>query len=249
MRFKYLYITIFIVFVSLLNFHKAEFIKSGTTIICVVRNDTVWIGADSKIVDQFGKFIGIGCKVFSGKNFVFANSGLFGYGKYNIPNIAYRSIGEYFTINDLWLFKRYAIKILYEIGENMSTRKIYKAGQSEEVHFSTIFATNTNGNTNIFFDTYELEVGCCNRGSVYAIVKVDSVFASGISTNVLTYKAGIYDEIKSMDANRTEDIPIFIKKLITIEINAHPDSVGYPINIIRVTKNKIDWIDKHPPCK
>ena len=76
-------------FITSNQFPQPISVYSGTTIITVVRNDTLWIGADSKVVDTIKDTVYTVCKIISKGDVVFTNSGIIGdwTGNFNVYNL------------------------------------------------------------------------------------------------------------------------------------------------------------------
>jgi hypothetical protein len=79
-------------------------------------------------------------------------------------------------------------------------------------------------------------------------VEVDSAIIEGKFRSQDVAFIGDNDAISLMRLYNDEDVPAFINRCINIEIKAKPKGVGYPINIIRITKDGIKWIQKNQIC-
>jgi hypothetical protein len=78
--FKYLSITFFIFSIITVSYsQESSLSKKGTTIVYVIRNDTIWIGVDSKIIgEKNGNPIdSVTCKIIKVNNIVFTHAGLY----------------------------------------------------------------------------------------------------------------------------------------------------------------------------
>ena len=215
-----------------------------------MRNDTIWIGADSKIISkEGGPSLTPRCKIIKANNFVFVHAGLFGYGGYDIDSIFYYCYGigrNYY--NTRILFKDLTIKVLYQIASEKVTRDPQKfiSGKKDTDYVSTVFATYETYKAKFISYVYKATIGK-NDGGVYTITNVDSTIIESSLGATYTYLGGVYDAIILMRPNKNEDIPTFINNLIKIEIKAEPNKVGYPINKIRIAKDGIKWIQKKQP--
>ena len=248
------YIIIIIISVNFIsNAQSNSSISKGTTIITVIRNDTVWIGADSKETTSWGNTIV--CKIIRKPSFVFAHAGISGLrsDKEGLKNINIIEFAlNHSTGNSLQ-------KIMNNFNKNFTyifTRLIMKTKAYSNY---SVRDTISNFITSVIFANYEsrqANVFCFDY--IPIIVKNDSVEIK-INYNSRTGRigggfhsalSGERDIIEPIiNKYSTSNIPEAINLLINKEIKAVPQIVGLPINIIRIDKAGIHWIQKNQPCK
>ena len=245
------YIIIIIISVNFIsNAQSNSSISKGTTILTVIRNDTVWIGADSKETTSWSNTIV--CKIIRKPSFVFAHAGISGLRsdkeEINIIEFALNHSGgeslqkimNNFNKNFTDIFTRLIMKIKvysnYSVGDTISN-----------FITSVIFANYESRQANVYFFDF-----------IPIIAKNDSVEIK-IHYNSRTGRIGggfhpalsgerdIIEQI--INKYSTSNIPEAINILINKEIKAVPQIVGLPINIIRIDKDGIHWIQKNQPCK
>src|SRR3989304_7237167 len=76
-NFQKIYLTFLIIsFNYLLYSQECLYPDMGTTIIFILRNDTIWIGTDSKVSNNSKELIPPSCKISVHRNLVFTSAGL-----------------------------------------------------------------------------------------------------------------------------------------------------------------------------
>ncbi len=71
---------IFTIFFIVIGYIQESFPQEhGTIVICVIRNDTIWVAADSKVINQhrFAATEDSTCKIIRFDDFVFSSAGVF----------------------------------------------------------------------------------------------------------------------------------------------------------------------------
>lgn len=252
--FYYFYVAFFIVALTSISYAQKSFIeKSGSIFVCIQRNDTIWIGVDSKIYQNPSI---IECKILKFDNFVFAHVGLTrGTDMYrnfvwDIDSLFYRAITIKSNFYGIRNYINKSCKVWSSrIGLIEAAKNKMSIGESViEASITSLFAIYEERKAKVFIYNFLPIVVKTKSGDSTVTTQVDSGLVIG-TKNIKKSLGGVFQEIAHINpTDISTDIPIAIRELIKIEINAHPDKVGYPINIIRITKDGIRWIDKHQPC-
>ena len=246
---KYFYITFFIIFLCSISYsQESRFIKNGSVFLCVVRNDTVWLGVDSKIYHRSTPI----CKIFRAKNFVFASVGIFEIKQsgiaFNIDTtLQYCLRHEGFDFyKTMWYFKKICNYYVGLFGVAFDNTYHYPIGTKIlDASIKVLFATYKSGKAKVF--TYDFSP-LVTKSQIIAVPDSESII--GTRGNWSIAYGGEVDKIYGVvPQTLSNDMPTVIKHLIGIEIDAMPEKVGYPINIIRIDKGGIHSIEKHQPCK
>ena len=236
---------------TILSYPQEMFnISKGSAVIGIARNDTIWIGADSKITDT--GILGSAtsrCKIIRSGNIIFAHHGVIKdyFTNVDIDTIIVhsieggtdvRSIIEYF--NQAMIFTLQYISTLEVIGKKYSigdTLNNYHTGfliaaveREQPILYSLEYDTKVNDTvprqsfltkTELIQQHYNAEIGKIRY------------FAQGVGN--------IDEEIR---AYQNRNIPSVIVELIERAIQKFPDHLGGPISIIQITKDDIKWIQK-----
>jgi hypothetical protein len=245
---KVIFLFIFICFNS---FPQDSFINKGTTIIAVVRNDTVWIGADSKVTDEDGNFVGTTCKILRYNDIVFAHAGLKTdfVADIDIENIF---ISSYFRNKTLsGTVKTFGDSLMLAIDRANRNSKIgmeYEIGDTIKTHIvEAYFAGVENDTLKLFVYLIVPWVGVLHRNGIVFSPYLREVSAQ--QSSFIPVFGGYANKIRYIgDIFKSGDVPQLIRAMILIECAKESKFVGEPINIIRITKNGIEWIENQN-CK
>ncbi len=226
----------------------------GTCVVCVIRNDTIWIGADSK-VGQFELDVKTFCKIIESNDFVFTHSGLYihGWKGTDVNKIfrksASKGVDVYNTMN---IFKNDMIRVLEGLGLYEILHNQFSIGDTINIiKVTALFATYNQGKAKRFTQIYSTIV--IDTFNVKTIVKIDSTFApkeGGFSYGVIGANAYIAGYIQRNEKEVRALPPIkLINTFIKIEAKNLPEIVGGPIDMIRITKEGISWIKVKEKCR
>lgn len=256
-KLKYFYITFFIISIHTTFYSQESLLEyGGTTLICIVRHDTIWIGVDSKMeLEGNNSESPPVCKIINAGHFIFAHAGFNQIISTNIDinNIFYNSVkkGRNNIHKTISIFNENIISAFRFIGPLMIKQRGYSVGDT--IHGLTLyafFATYENGLAKVFSFSYFTTVTNAKTPQIPIFTEITSDHLVGKMGQFQTQLAGESYEIKDIIMNyTTENIRILMNSLIKIEIKAHPERVGLPINIIRIAKDGIHWVQKNQPCK
>jgi hypothetical protein len=280
-------IFIIILFIILSNFHKSFPQEHGTVIISVIRNDTIWIGADSKVKEGifvYDTFFNQ-CKIRKYGDFVFTSSGIYSDENFDVDSIltsiqnrvdSFNEIIDTFTTTiiphlkkfgeryalDLWERKQ-ALEQGYIIGNptidefiviDSLIRTKFKPGSLLQA-LSSVFAKFINGKPRFFFRDFYIRLMDTTKidsTSIYIQLMADSTIYNpnenivkyyGVTPIIRTLDYSLRNKGKPLgDAIEGVDVCDFINFYIKEEIKNSPLDIGEPISIIRLTKDRIEWI-------
>ncbi|MFB9842683.1 hypothetical protein [Mucilaginibacter ginsenosidivorans] len=228
---------------------------SQTCIVAIKRNDTIMVGADSR-VSQSGiniitkqpitRYADTSCKIISNGNGSI-NFSLSGYQGVSLRNLAKRIID---TAKSITAFeKAYQTSVIdYVFNSFVSANKHevqyllkrYKVGYA--ITDCVVFGREQ--------DTMILHYLALRR-KVTDTLSIDLEW--GRQDKVDSVAFGEWKEISDnhLWSNREvwkNGLKSGIEFLINFSHTYHPDHVGGPINVLMVTRKKTMWLDKKPPC-
>lgn len=249
MGLTYFYITFFIFFAISISYPQEFSLEQhGTSIICIMRHDTIWIGADSKVVNNKGVST-VNCKITQANDFVFVYSGISQFTDIYVDSIFKRCYGVGRNIHKtMELFDKEMLHTMFEIGGKAIMYKL--EGIDSIGGIATLFATYENGMAKFFSREYYVIIGKKQDGTVFITSDFDSASVTSKMRPLNYYLAGHYEAIASIAITKMfGNIPAAINELIGMQIKATPNYVGYPINIICISKDGINWVQENSPCE
>jgi len=246
-KLRYSYIAFFIIFISTINYSQELLsINRGTTVVGIARNDTIWIGADSKMEDGTTK-----CKIVKTDSMVFTHAGIFNESitQINIDTLFVRTVRKVRNVKETREWFNYAMRYILQLTGSLKMPGSIKYRIGDKIledQTGCLIATYLNGKPIIYTHEYITTVLDNNLASPCQ-TRTDVIYDSYVTEmgGFRIFSFG-YDKLIR---NATEDfsnwdIPTLINHLIGMEINRTPSKVGKPISIIRLTKNKIEWVQK-----
>ena len=205
---------------------------------------------------------GIMCKIIKAQNFAFAVWGLeridllykfedsvFAYiyePAKDLLDSAMRISRDVYKIMEI--FKQFFPFVITQFITLMESLNKHQAGDTLNNSITgVVFAINNGKSIKAFFYNFIPYINL--NGEIKIEIASDSIIG-GIDDSLHIVALGYTDEIEPLFIKQNWDnVEAAINNLINIEINAYPDYVGSPINIIRITKNQVKWIQKNQPCK
>ena len=255
---RYKYITFFIILLCCISYSQESITQyHGTILIGITRNDTMWIGVDSKSVGNNGD-VRTACKIIKTPEFVFAHAGLTQVNiksgnkvikEIKIDSLLYDAYKQGISMDKtMEIFNKNFIHMHEIEGSLMNSKANYPINfVLNEIASTIFFAKYDNNKIEFIFNYY------------FPIVREHNHIEVKFSPHKVVSKMG--DEVKiapffprfrkkePLVIDISKDIPANLRNFIKHQITVDTTNLGLPINIIRICKNGIDWIDKHQPCK
>jgi len=225
----------------------------GTSIVVLADNDKVLIAADSKSLNYEEGRVGAhtSCKINVESNFVFASAGN-------------TSVGSkdrmYFDVNGLIRKISHESKSVRETVDSFTKNvkkplaiSINTLRRKDPQHLppgpalSTVFITFENGQPIVYLRNFHVRFE-----QEKVLVDVQSSNNTPSANGHLKLFIGVNEEMTSYDARHPDwavvDAVEGIKHLINLEIKAHPDKVGPPIDIYLLRVNGGQWLQENNTC-
>ncbi len=249
---------LFILLVSWNNsFSQTNKVYKGTTVAVIMKNDTVWIGADSKISYDFDTLEIQRCKILMFKDFAFAHLGLTTIPQINFDvNVVIENIQNRTENIDQIKFEmnKSMYDILNKIGDNYIKENPhyleFNSG-SQIVEFNIINLFCYFKNDISFVDEFR-----------YRVFKISNTEIE-IKLDTLSRKSNIYPSLEIYGERedswsymnehpnyRYNENPVtIINKIIAIEATFRTKDVGLPCDILRVSSKNFEWIQCKEHCR
>lgn len=257
----YKIIVFFVCIVGSIYAEESVLYGEGTTGICIIRNDTIWIGVDSKVTDTMGSDSLFKCKILTTDKIIFTQTGNNFYidSQINIHidtlfiNCANEDAAPTQIINCFHDAVLAAYKI---IGSNEMLSMRYSIGDTIPYRLNSIFAFNEESIPHLYLISYKIVVLDTSAGSKNPLKIIFQKNLRRANSEVPSYYlAGRIDAILDtmihfIAPNLDKlDIPVLINHLIEIQATAQPNHVGGGISIISICPQGINWFQKNKPCK
>jgi hypothetical protein len=244
--------------ISLLLLVLASNSARATTIVCARSANEIVIGADSKVTDTFGNDLQRrACKIRQVGNLVIAFEGLEVDRKtgFNLQEISMTALNlkpsgsatEKVSILTGFLVS----ELLVELSQlkTHEPETYFRKIEGGQLFLRLIVAGFENGRPLVFVRSFRaLQY---NPGQIGVTVIPDDCLAN-CEGAVVTRFLGESDAIDGLP----EETPDFwkaglgagVRRLIETEIAARSEYVGPPIDILRISKNGVEWIERKPEC-
>ena len=226
-------------------------VTKGTAIISIISNDTIWIGADSRLQNtRNGSVSDTAYKIIKSENMVFAHSGLFNTsdGSLNINRLFKESAaaGKSFT-GTVLLFDDLLISQLLAFNwKSLLPGRLMTGDTLTDLNITTLFAKSDSTETLIVIQKYHPIL----RNDEKLDIRYQCDTIRNVDNNYINIGAmGNVQEIMSfldrtgvamLEATNPEKFITFLIK--DIAAKNHPAKVGGPVDIIRLTKDDIKWL-------
>jgi hypothetical protein len=225
----------------------------STTIIIVIDNNVITIGADSKLVlfvtevkdgkAVFSTKTSSVCKISKINDFICTGAGV------NIETILKYSpvflnpnlpISSQLNALCAYLIPKLTPEIELERRQNRTSYiKHFKKGYQKDYFATFCFCSFENGKAIV----YTLEFGCVNNENQKVNIHSRVKKYIGEQDLQLGHTDVIHQLIVSGEGFRNKSIPKAMYDLIEMEIKDAPDFVGKPINVIEITgQGKYNWV-------
>ncbi len=227
--------------------------RHGTVLIGVIRNDTIWIGADSKASGDGTVSDTFVCKILRFNDFVISHSGLYTSGKFNvdelITNIASR-VNNFYAMMDT--IDKYILYWFSQWGDYAISKGNIGNWMGNTIDTTTIiFAKFIDDNPIIFYHIFVTKAITSDNIHYKAKTTLDTVSSPIAKEIFFGYWGGdiMFRPMRQRIQNGketidnligTKNIPPFINDLIITEMKINW-TVDKPISIIRLTKDSIEW--------
>lgn len=255
-----LLVVLFITINSNLTNAQAKVVAiKGTTVISIARDDTIWIGADSKVTNLTND-IRYDCKLKITDSIIFTYTGSYWYItdliNINTDSIFYHCIKNKNTSVDN-IIKRFndtIITALEKIGLDLMQRNKYKVNDTIDNELNAIFSFNRRNVPHMMVNAYRTIVVDTNLNAKKPLkicTEQEWMIANDEKTKCRLYGKieAIIPEIISIKPQLNKIyIPKLINEMINAESKAQPQEVGGNINIVCITPRGIRWIQKMQPC-
>lgn len=226
----------------------------GTTIVAIRTPEDIVIGADSKILSTDGTLSSSVCKIMQVDNFFFASAGLVmdTSGKYSVTSKVIKASQKKGRIFDIATnFESIIIPELEEVVKELkSTEPEYYKREIEGRAALEIVFFGIEDNVPVlymrYFQVVKLATGSfsikvhqqncpgdCPSGIAYTVLGQHEAIDKTLGSNQGFWKMGLVEAIR---------------KLIEIEISHKPKYVAPPIDILRMNKKEIYWVQKKSNC-
>ncbi len=238
-------------------------ISAATTVVAIRTEKSVFIGADSKIGDSSKR-----CKISQAGDVFFAFAGypIIMWDILNVPHspIKKEAFNIYKIIAEIELMNApiaKKVETFESITRDTLTKILEITRQNDPVAFCRRFVEGDKPTLSVIIAGVDHAVPVlygrefrittkCEEPVVLAVTPMNDInLLTPGKVQVILY--GAHEVIlekrpSSLNIDRIEEV---INKWITWEIIAHPDAVGPPIDILRITDRKAEWIQHKPECK
>jgi len=233
---------------------QAQSYWHGTTIAIVKINEEIVVGADSKERGGGGALGNdrLGCKIKQVGTLFFTTLGLTAYTttRFSIDEVVAKALGTPGALSA----KVYAFEKIIGDPIALAAQTIYRTQRREfDAHFR-----DKNGLAVLFFGVEKEVVSLYVRQFLFSVTVDDRVIVTPVRDDCLAgcqireifgHKQAIVAYLAKNPGFKRETFADEVRDLIAVEISSGNLEVGFPIDIVRLTKNKIEWVQKKDACR
>ncbi len=240
--------------VLLTNF--TEYAVAQTTIVAIRTPEEIWIGADSKVTNVHNKSITKSvCKIKQVGRLFYAFAGFSNYtgSSYDLVSIVNKACRNNLSLSGkVKTFEKLIVPPLSKALKRIQiNRPSYFAEEiQDKAVIQIVFAGIENGEPSFFVRNIRVEDNDGNSPTITINeVSCPGDCEGGEMVVYLGHTEAIESFLETKDSFWEIGYAAGIRELITIQIEAEPDDVGPPIDMLRISNRGAKWIQKKPRCQ